>query len=125
MKKTIFLLFTALLAGQTFAADFLPFKQANFDALQKAGKPILVDVYADWCPVCKRQEQVLTPMLKEPQFKNLTVLKVDFDNQKEVLRHFKVNRQSTLILFNNGKEIRRSIGETNPENLRRFINLPR
>ncbi|MDO1508867.1 MULTISPECIES: thioredoxin family protein [unclassified Neisseria] len=124
MKKIIPMFFAALLAGQALAADFQPFQQAKFDALQKDGKPVLVDIYADWCPVCHRQEQVLKPMLQEPEFKNLTVLKVDFDSQKQEVKAFKANRQSTLILFNGGKEVRRSVGETNPQRLRQFVTLP-
>lgn len=63
-------------------------------------------------------------MLKEEKFKEYTVFKVDYDEQKEVLKNFKVTRQSTLILFNEGKEVRRSIAETSEDGLRRFITLP-
>ncbi len=124
MKKVIPMFFAALLAGQALAADFQPFQQAKFDALQKDGKPVLVHIHADWCPVCRRQVEVLKPMLQEPKFKNLTVLKVDFDSQKKQVQAFKANHQSTLILFNDGKEVRRSTGETDPQRLRQFITLP-
>jgi thiol-disulfide isomerase/thioredoxin len=29
--------------------------QVKLDALNKAGKPALVIIYADWCPTCKAQ----------------------------------------------------------------------
>ena len=35
------------------AADWKPFTQAEFSAAQKDGKPILVDVFAPWCPTCR------------------------------------------------------------------------
>lgn len=124
MKKTIFTISAILAAGQIFAADIQPFSQPKFDALQKDGKPVLVDVYADWCPVCKRQQTVLEPMLKEPQFKDMTVLKLNFDTQKQHLKQFNVSRQSTLVLFNKGKEVRRGTGETNMNRLRQFVSLP-
>ncbi len=125
MNKIALLFAAALLSGHALAANVQAYSQSTFDALQRAGKPVLVDVYADWCPVCKRQEAVLSPMLKEASFKDLTVLKMNFDTQKQHFPQFKVSRQSTLILFNQGKEVRRSLGETNADRLRQFITLPR
>lgn len=124
MKKILVFLATLFISFQVFAVDFKPFEQAAFDSAIKTHKPVLIDVYADWCPTCKRQLRVLEPMLKEEKFKEYTVFKVDYDEQKEVLKNFKVTRQSTLILFNEGKEVRRSIAETSEDGLRRFITLP-
>lgn len=125
MKKQLFTLFSTLcLSVSTFATEFKPFEQAQFDALMQQGSPILVQVHADWCPTCRRQEKILTPMLQEPQFAALTAFKVDYDTQDEALKNFRVNRQSTSILFNHGKEVRRSVAQTNAEKLREFITLP-
>ncbi|MGY4676516.1 thioredoxin family protein [Pasteurella sp. P03HT] len=124
MKKVFTLLATLFVSAHVFAVDFKPFEQAAFDAAVQTHKPVLVDVYADWCPTCKRQVKVLEPILNEAQFKDYTVFKVDYDEQKDALKNFKVTRQSTLILFNEGKEVRRSIAETSEEGLRRFITLP-
>lgn len=110
-----------LLGGQVAAADIRPFSQPLFEQLQAEGAPVLVDVYADWCPVCKRQEAVLTPMLAEPAFADLTLLKLDFDSQKDELKAFGVRRQSTLILFRDGEELARVLGETDPARLRAFV----
>ena len=38
------------------AADWKPFTQAEFNAAQKEGKPILVDIFAPWCPTCRAAE---------------------------------------------------------------------
>lgn len=125
MKKPLFALFSALcLSASSFAAEFKPFEQAQFNALMQQGKPVLVHVHAEWCPTCKRQEKVLVPALTESQFADLNALKVDYDTQDDALKAFKVNRQSTLILFNQGNEVRRSIAETSAEKLRQFITLP-
>lgn len=110
-----------LLGGQAAAADVRPFSQPLFEQLQAEGTPVLVDVYADWCPMCKRQEAVLTPMLVEPAFADLTLLKLDFDSQKEALKAFGVRRQITLILFRDGEELARVLGETDPARLRTFV----
>jgi len=53
-----------------------PFDSAGFDALQKAGKPILVLVHADWCPTCRAQAPVISDLLKEPRFSRIAALSV-------------------------------------------------
>ncbi|MDO4694311.1 MAG: thioredoxin family protein [Eikenella sp.] len=125
MKKTVFTLAAALFSAQVLAGGILPYSQTKFDELQKAGQPVLIDAHADWCPVCRRQETVIRPLLQEPPFKDLTVLKIDYDQQKAELARFRINRQSTLVLFHKGQEVRRGTGETRPEALRRFLSLPR
>lgn len=122
-------LFQALLAtffwvNLAFAASqagVQPFTQAQFDALQQQGKPILVWTHADWCPTCRAQGKVLDELLPMPALQGLTVLKVDFDNQKPVVRAFRAVRQSTFILFKGGKEIGRSLGDTRRDSILAFL----
>ncbi len=96
------------------AAEVEPFTPAAFDAARAAGKPILVDVSAPWCPTCKAQRPILSNLEAQPKFKDLVVLDVDFDSQKDVLRRFGVRMQSTLIAFRGDHETARSTGETRP-----------
>lgn len=105
-------LVTALTA---FAAQ--PFDPAGFDALQKQGKPVLVEIHADWCPTCKAQEPILSDLLKTPEFSGLTALRVDFDKQKDAVKSFKAQYQSTLIVFKGGREVGRSTGDTKKESI--------
>jgi thioredoxin 1 len=94
------------------AAEWKKFTADEFAAAKADGKPILVDVFAPWCSVCRAQNPILTKLTREPKYKDLVVFKVDFDNQKDVVRSFNVQRQSTLIVFKGGKEIDRSLGDT-------------
>jgi len=98
-----------------------PYTQEKMDALSKAGKPTLVFIYADWCPTCKAQEKVLGELLPTDEFKTLTTLKVNFDEQKAVLRAFGVKYQSTFILFKDGKEVIRVTAETNRERIAEWL----
>jgi thioredoxin 1 len=88
------------------------FDQKAFEAAQAAGKPILVEVHAPWCPTCKAQAPILSKLMSEPKFKNMVSFKIDFDSQKDLLRKFNVQRQSTLIVFKGKKEAGRSTGDT-------------
>jgi thioredoxin 1 len=89
------------------------YTQASFDAAKAAGRPILVEVSAPWCPICRVQKPILSRLTAEERFRDLVVLEVDFDSQREVVRAFNVQKQSTLIVFRGMRELGRSTGDTN------------
>ena len=126
MRSTVTAFFTAMalsLAVTAHAAETKPFDQATFQALQAAGKPILIDVYADWCPTCKAQEPIVSELLTRPQFAGYTRLKVNFDTQKDVRRKFGVSQQSTFIVFRGAKELGRSTGDTHLESIASLLGM--
>jgi thioredoxin 1 len=88
------------------------FTQAAFDAAQAAGKPVVVEVTAPWCPTCKAQAPIINSLMAKPEMKGVTLLKVDFDSQKDVLKKLNVSQQSTLIAFKGKAETSRSTGDT-------------
>ena len=96
-------------------ADPMPFEAGAFAAAQKAGRPILVEVSAPWCPICKTQKPILAKLAQDPRFKDLVIFDVDFDSRKDVLRRFDARMQSTLIVFKGETEAGRAVGETQPE----------
>ena len=99
------------------AADNKPFDPRAFEAAQAAGKPILVDVKAPWCPVCKAQEPILSKWKADPKFKELVIFEIDFNSQKDLLKRFGVQKQSTLIVFKGKQETGRSTGDTDPNSI--------
>lgn len=105
------LLATPLISAAWAAAES-PFSNDAFKAAQAAGRPVLVRVHATWCPTCKAQEPILSELAAQPKFKDLAVFRVDFDSQKDAVKQFKAQTQSTLIVFKGTKEIGRSVGDT-------------
>ena len=102
-----------LVAMSAFAAETKPFDQETFAALQAANKPVLIDVYADWCPICKQQAPIVSDLIASPEFRDFTVLRVNFDTQKDVRRTLKVAQQSTFIVYRGKQEVARSTADTN------------
>jgi thioredoxin 1 len=103
------------------AMDKKAFDQKAFEQAQAAGKPILVEVSAPWCPVCKAQAPILSRLKGDPKFKNLVSFNVDFDSQKDLLKKFNVQKQSTLIVFKGKQETGRSTGDTNPASIETLL----
>lgn len=108
-------------ASLGFAASSKPFDQQSFDAAQAAGKSILVDVSAPWCPVCKAQAPILAKLRSDSKYKDLVSFNIDFDSQKDLLRKFNVQKQSTLIVFKGKTEMARSTGDTNPVSIEALV----
>jgi thiol-disulfide isomerase/thioredoxin len=106
------LIAAALLAWSPVASAGQPFDAKAFQSAQAAEKVILIDVTASWCPTCRQQRPVVEQIEKERP--DLVVYEVDFDTAKGVLKQFRVQYQSTLIVFRGTKEVARSTGETDP-----------
>jgi len=104
--------FLSLGAGLAAAASTESYSQVAFEAAQRAGKPILIDVTAPWCSTCRAQAPVLRELVSKPKFKDLQVFTVDFDSEKDALRLLRVQSQSTLIVFQGETEVGRSVGDT-------------
>lgn len=114
----------AIAAAVAFAAivpafaDVTPFTAQAFEDAQNANKPILIEIHASWCPTCKEQKAILyNVLLPEPKFKDMVVLRVDFDSQKDFVSKFGVRMQSTLIVYKGKKEVGRSVGDTDPASI--------
>ena len=99
------------------ASERLAFSPAAFEAAQKAGKPILIDISASWCPTCKAQAPIIGELRGEARFRDLQVFTVDFDSQKDVVRSLKAQSQSTLIVFKGPSEVGRSVGDTKRDSI--------
>ncbi len=111
----------AVLAMPAFAAETVPFTPAAFAAAQKAGKPILVDIWASWCPTCAAQRPILEKLTSQPEYSNLMVFRVDFDAQKDVVRQFRAQQQSTLIGYKGSVETARSVGDTKEPTIAKLL----
>ncbi len=81
---------------------------ANFkEAIAKG--VTLVDFHATWCGPCK----VLSPILDELEGKiegKAEIAKLDIDQAQDVTATYGVTSVPTIILFKDGKELKRIVG---------------
>ncbi|MCA0418706.1 MAG: thioredoxin family protein [Proteobacteria bacterium] len=103
------------------AAENIPYTPGAFGEAQKAGKPILVEIHADWCPTCRAQAPIISDLRKNPRFKDLVVFRVDFDGQKDVVKQLGARMQSTLIAFKGSREAGRSVGDTSGKTIEALL----
>ena len=91
----------------------------DFDEAVKKDGLCLVDFWANWCGPCK----MLAPVLEEyvASHDDVTVLKVDVDEEEELARKFGVMSIPTLVLYKNGTETAKEVGYKNLQQLSNFI----
>lgn len=117
-KLSALLVLGVAFAAPAMAQPIQPFSMAALKAAQAAGKPVLVDAYASWCPTCRKQEPTITAMTTDPAFEKLVILRLDYDTQNAEKRTLGIVQQSTLIAFDGNKETGRLVGVTDPEQIK-------
>ncbi|MEH3118113.1 MAG: thioredoxin family protein [Methylorubrum populi] len=117
-RQALVLAATLLAAGWPaagHAAEPVPYDATAFEAAQGAGRPILVQISAPWCPICRAQKPILAALAAEPRFRDLAVFTIDFDSRRDLVRRFGARMQSTLIVYRGKAEVGRLVGEAQAE----------
>ena len=91
------------------------FTDQNFQNKIKTGI-VLVDFWAVWCMPCKMMVPVLNELAEETNGK-VIIAKVNVDEQKATAAKFSIRSIPTMILFQNGKEVKRIVGVKTKEYL--------
>ena len=67
-----------------------------------------IDFWAPWCMPCKMLSPIVDEVAEEMQ--DITIGKVNIDEQQELARQFGIMSIPTLVVLQDGKEVKRSAG---------------
>lgn len=87
--------------------------------LQEEKGAIIVDFYANWCGPCK----TLTPILEEVslEVEDLIVIKIDVDQNKELLSEYGIRNIPAVLLFKEGVQSGKFVGVRKKEDVISFV----
>ncbi len=87
----------------------LQIKEDQFEAeVEKAEGKVLVDFWASWCGPCKMLSPVVEQLSGEVQ--DVKFVGLDVDDSERLAMKYGISSIPCLILFENGEEVKRSVG---------------
>ena len=83
---------------------------SNFETdVLNAGRPVIVDFWAEWCGPCHMVAPVLDQIAEE-RADELRVVKVNTDEEPEIARRYGVMSIPTIVLFKDGEAAAAAVG---------------
>ena len=90
-------------------------EEFNKEVLE-SDKPVLVDLWADWCGPCKMLAPTVSEIADEYEGK-VKVCKLDVDQAMDIAMSYGVASIPTLILFKDGEIVKKSVGVVSKEEI--------
>lgn len=83
--------------------------EGHFDPLLASKLPVLLDVYADWCPPYRHIAPLIDHLVVEVEGRAI-VAKLDSEANPNPIARLGINSLPTFIVFNKGAEVHRMVG---------------
>ncbi len=93
----------------------------NWDSeVLKSEKPVFVDFWAEWCGPCRMVGPVVEQIAQTHSDK-IKVVKLNVDENQDIAMKYGIQSIPSLMVFNKGKEINRTVGAAPKETYLKFI----
>lgn len=87
----------------------LQITDANFEELVNAGKPMVLDFWAEWCGPCRMVGPIIDELATEYEGR-VTIGKMDVDNNNDVVAQFGIRNIPTVLFFKDGQVVDKQVG---------------
>ncbi len=82
---------------------------SNFEELINAGKPVMIDFWAEWCGPCRMVGPIVEELAGEYDGK-VVIGKVNVDENPEICEKFGIRNIPTILFFNGGQLVDKHVG---------------
>ena len=97
------------------------YDHAKFEERLAAGEPMMVEVYASWCPTCLKQHEAFEELDKAGEAPEIRAIRVDFDRDIAFRNKYDLHYTGTLMLFKDGEYIAEGPGLTSAKQIADFV----
>ncbi|RXK14670.1 thioredoxin TrxC [Halarcobacter mediterraneus] len=96
--------------------------ESNFDhVIVNSEIPVIVDFWAPWCGPCKMFAPIYNEVSQKYPLKALFI-KINTEEQQNLGAKYQIRSIPTLIIYKNGKEVKRVSGALDPLKLSNLVN---
>ena len=114
--KNISILVLIFLGISTYAiSKETTFSNEIFKKAQLEGKTVVINSWNKTCTTCAKQVKILDQAKKD--FKNIVFLSFEQTKDKDIAKSLGINYWTTIVVYKDNKEISRSIGQTNKDEI--------
>lgn len=91
----------------------------DFEKILKENEIVVVDFFASWCGPCQMFYPIFQEVKNEVDSKLITV---DIEEYGDITSKYEVKSIPTVLVFKNGKELKRSLGFISKDELLNLVN---
>src|SRR5262249_5903551 len=88
--------------------------------IDESDRPVVVDVWAPWCPPCRRLAPTLEQLAQEFEGR-IGVAKANIDEDPKAAGKLEVKSIPTLLFYRNGQLVDRRVGASSAPELKRIF----
>ena len=98
----------------------LQYSRELYEQALASREPFLLDFYASWRGTCRVQERTVRALVDgNPAYRAVRIIRVDWDVHRRgpIVKELRIPRRSTLVMFDEGKEVARVVARTRREDI--------
>ena len=115
MKKILILIIVFFGINSFAISKETTFTNEIFKKSQEDGKIVVIHSWNKTCLTCAEQVKILDQAKKD--FKDTIFLSFEQTKDKKIAKFLDIDYWTTIVVYKNNKEISRSIGQTNKEEI--------
>ena len=115
MKKILISIIVFLCINSIVLSKETTFTSEIFEKSQEDGKTVVIHSWNKTCSTCAEQVKILDQAKKD--FEDTIFLSFEQTKDKKIAKFLSIDYWTTIVVYKNNKEISRTIGQTNKEEI--------